>query len=139
MSCLSATPIAVLVCIVLILRGNMDNPFKAHQIEHLSPSTCNLFTSSPATFAAIRGLGGLAWVAHTEGRDVDELATLGLDGIELYQLHANLDPDIREQDLGLDPGGFLNDVFPFFFPAGGAPPSSGASSMFWLVRSSASS
>jgi hypothetical protein len=28
----------------------MTNPFQTHKIEHLSPSTCNLFTSSPATF-----------------------------------------------------------------------------------------
>jgi hypothetical protein len=28
----------------------MSNPFEKHGIEHLSPSTCNLFTSSPATF-----------------------------------------------------------------------------------------
>lgn len=28
----------------------MANPFETHGIEHLSPSTCNLFTSSPAMF-----------------------------------------------------------------------------------------
>ena len=28
----------------------MSNPFETHGIPHLSPSTCNLFTSSPATF-----------------------------------------------------------------------------------------
>ena len=27
-----------------------NNPFSAHGIEHLSPSTCNLFTGSPAMF-----------------------------------------------------------------------------------------
>jgi hypothetical protein len=36
--------------IVLLLRENMKNPFETHKIEHLSPSTCNLFMSSPATF-----------------------------------------------------------------------------------------
>ena len=28
----------------------MSNPFETHDITHLSPSTCNLFTSSPAMF-----------------------------------------------------------------------------------------
>jgi hypothetical protein len=28
----------------------MSNPFSIHQIEHLSPSTCNLFAASPAMF-----------------------------------------------------------------------------------------
>ncbi len=59
--------------------------------------------------------GGVKWIAHTESRDLDELAASGLDGIELYQLHANLAPDIREEWLGLPAFGFLADVGPFFF------------------------
>lgn len=78
-------------------------------------------TSSPDAFAAIKAAGGLAWVAHTEGRDVAELATLGLDGIELYQLHANLDPDIRVEDLGLPADDYLTKVFPFFISPGHQP------------------
>ncbi len=78
-------------------------------------------TSSPAAFQQIKAAGALAWVAHTESRDVAELATLGLDGLELYQLHANLDPDIREEFLGLDPGGFLEGVSPFFFGSSELP------------------
>ena len=70
--------------------------------------------SSSAAFQQIKDAGALAWVAHTESRDVAELATLGLDGLEFYQLHANLDPDIREQYLGLDPGGFIAGSAPFF-------------------------
>lgn len=78
-------------------------------------------TSSPEAFAAIKAAGGLAWVAHTEGRDVAELATLGLDGIELYQLHANLDPDIRVEDLGLPDDNYLAEIFPFFLTKGRQP------------------
>lgn len=89
--------------------------------------------SSPASFKKIRDAGALAWVAHTEGRDVAELATLGLDGIELYQLHANLDPDIREEDLGLDPGGFLADVAPFFFGGVADPPEPDLAPLGFLV------
>ena len=71
--------------------------------------------SSPAAFKQIKDAGALAWVAHTESRDVAELATLGLDGLEFYQLHANLDPDIREDYLGLSPEGFVTGTAPFFF------------------------
>lgn len=78
-------------------------------------------TSSPAAFQQIKDAGALAWVAHTESRDVAELATLGLDGLEFYQLHANLDPDIREDYLGLDPGGFVTGTAPFFFGAQKTP------------------
>lgn len=78
-------------------------------------------TSSPAAFAAIKEAGALAWVAHTEGRDVAELATLGLDGIELYQLHANLDPDIRMEDLGLEDDGYFAAIIPFFLQPGRQP------------------
>ena len=59
--------------------------------------------------------GGVKWVAHTETRDIAQLAAVGVEGIELYQLHANLAPDLREDYLGLDPFGFLGDVGPFFF------------------------
>lgn len=78
-------------------------------------------TSSPASFQQIKDAGALAWVAHTESRDVAELATLALDGLEFYQLHANVDPDIREDYLGLDPSGFLTDAAPFFFGADPVP------------------
>ena len=60
-------------------------------------------------------------MAHTEGRDLAELATLGLDGIELYQLHANLDPDIRMEYLGLARDDYLAAVIPFFLTEGRQP------------------
>lgn len=72
-------------------------------------------TSTPEAFAAIKAAGGLAWVAHTEGREVAELAPLKLDGLEFYQLHANLDPEIRMEDLGLPANDYLGQVTPFFF------------------------
>jgi len=89
---------------------------------HEHPPEGTYGESSPESFAAAKASGAVAWVAHTEGRDVEELATLGLDGIEFYQLHANLDPEIREDDLWLDPDGFFTDVLPFFFPIDDDPP-----------------
>ena len=70
---------------------------------------------TPENVALLREAGAVVWHAHTEERTVEELAPLGLDGVEMYQLHANLDPDNREL-MGLEPFGYLGDVAPFFFP-----------------------
>jgi hypothetical protein len=56
-----------------------------------------------AAMQAFRDAGGLAWIAHTEQHDITQLRTLLPDGIEVYNLHANIDPKIRGPYLGLDP------------------------------------
>jgi hypothetical protein len=55
-----------------------------------------------ASVAAFRDAGGLVWVAHTESKPLELLRAVEPDGIEVYNLHANIDPDIREEFLGLD-------------------------------------
>ena len=60
-----------------------------------------------AAVAAFRAAGGLAWVAHTESKPIEMLRALQPDGIEVYNLHANIDPDIRADYLGLPPSGAL--------------------------------
>jgi hypothetical protein len=71
---------------------------------------------SPEGMDAVRDAGGVTWLAHTEERDPEHIASLGVEGFEGYQLHANLDPGIREDILGLEPFSWLQDVGPFFFP-----------------------
>ena len=66
-----------------------------------------------AAVAAFRDAGGLAWVAHTESKDLALLQTLQPDGIELYNLHANIDPKIRGPFLGLDPAGAIEAAAEF--------------------------
>lgn len=68
---------------------------------------------TPEAVAAFRAAGGLVWIPHTEQRTTAELVTLAPDGLELYNLHANLDPDIREQYLGLDPAGGIRAALAF--------------------------
>lgn len=77
---------------------------------------------TPATRAALREAGALIWQAHTEGRTVEELRASELDGLELYNLHANVAPDIREQDLGLEPAGFVADLLAFAQSGSSLPP-----------------
>jgi hypothetical protein len=98
---------------VLILPGVESGEMMPLGLEEHVPGAYG--SAMPAAFQQIKDAGALAWVAHTETRTLAELATLGLDGIEMYQLHANLDPDLREDYLGLDPGGFIAGVSPFFF------------------------
>lgn len=77
----------------------------------------DIYNAYDATTSQLfRDLGGLSWVAHTEGRSVDELRALDLDGLELYNLHANIDPNIREQDLGLDPATAIQAAAEFADP-----------------------
>lgn len=63
--------------------------------------------TSAADIAAMRDAGALIWIAHTEQHPIEELRTIVPDGIELYNLHANLDPDIRRDYLGLDSAGAI--------------------------------
>jgi len=61
---------------------------------------------------AYHDAGGLSWIAHTESKPL-ELLRIAADGIEIYNLHANIDPDIRKDFLGLDPSSALADAAEF--------------------------
>lgn len=78
--------------------------------------------SDPASIAALRETGALIWQAHTEERPLEDLRARDLDGLEIYNLHANVDPGIREEHLGLDPAGFLPALLDFTRPAFRLPP-----------------
>jgi hypothetical protein len=62
--------------------------------------------------AAFRTAGGLSWIAHTESQPIQRLRDTA-DGIEVYNLHANIDPDIRKDFLGLDPSSAIADAAEF--------------------------
>ena len=66
-----------------------------------------------ASVQAFRDAGGLTWIAHTEQHDIEQLRTLLPDGIELYNLHANIDPNIRSMYLGLDSAGAITAAVNF--------------------------
>jgi len=98
---------------VLILPGvESDSMMPLGLKGHLSTG----YGGDASAYQAIHDEGAVAWIAHTEERNIDHLKTLGLHGVELYQLHANLDPGIREEFLGLDGLSYLGELTPFFFP-----------------------
>ncbi len=77
--------------------------------------------TSAADIAAMRDAGALIWVAHTEQHPTDELRTTAPDGIELYNLHANIDPKIRADFLGLDGYGAISAAVEFADTNDGGP------------------
>jgi len=69
--------------------------------------------------AAFRAAGATVLLNHTEGRDLErvlEQQAEGLAGVEMFNLHAMFDPGIREDDLGLDGLGWIEDIAPFLDP-----------------------
>lgn len=70
--------------------------------------------TSEEAIEAMHAAGALVLVQHAEGVPLDTMRALpGIDGMEVYNLHANVAPNIREEDLGLDPWDWLEDVSPF--------------------------
>jgi hypothetical protein len=61
----------------------------------------------------MRDAGALIWVAHTEQHPHDQLMAVQPDGIEVYNLHANIDPKIRGPYLGLDEYGAITNAVEF--------------------------
>ncbi|MRG92891.1 hypothetical protein [Polyangium spumosum] len=66
-----------------------------------------------ATVAAMHEAGALVIVPHTESRDPAWLASLPVDGIEVYNVHAAIDPDIRRDFFGLDAFAAGVSILPF--------------------------
>lgn len=72
--------------------------------------------------------GALVMQAHTEGQDIDTLLArqaMGLTGTEMFNLHAMVDPTKREEDLGLDAYGYLDELGPFITGTTNAEPDLG--------------
>jgi len=60
----------------------------------------------PEAAARFREAGALVLYAHTEGHPLEQLRATRPDGFEIYNTHANIAPDIREEFLGLDRLGY---------------------------------
>lgn len=99
-------------------------------LDHHVPGTADerdalLNGGDAAALAAMHDAGAAVLAAHTEGRDLAWLQARqdeGLDGFEIFNLHAMFAPDIREEDLGLAPLGWTEGVETFTTPDGGGEP-----------------
>jgi hypothetical protein len=73
---------------------------------------------TPERVASLRETGAVVLQAHTESKPLESLRELGLDGFEIYNLHANIAPNIREEFLDLPATGFFDALVPFLAPGG---------------------
>jgi hypothetical protein len=76
---------------------------------------------TPADAQAFRDAGGLVWIPHSEQRTAAHIRDIAPNGMEIYQLHANIDPDIRMDYLGLDGYGAISAVAEFADTNPGGP------------------
>lgn len=77
----------------------------------------NMTAETPAAVKAFHDAGAAVLVPHGESRALallTELAAAGLDGMEVYNLHANIDPKIRSTYLDLDGLGAVAGLAPWF-------------------------
>lgn len=95
-----------------------------HVIETPDPTALDAAYSAdgPAAVATFRAAGALVFVPHTESRSLDYLRTLGADGLEIYNIHANVDPHIRPDWLGLGAADYLPDLLRFIDRRAGLEP-----------------
>jgi hypothetical protein len=94
--------------------GVMALGLRAH-VPGSADERAKIYSSDDAA-GAVRAAGALAFVAHTESRDLASLEAKRPDGIEIYNLHANVDPKIRGPYLGMDPYGAVGDMLAFSSP-----------------------
>ena len=75
--------------------------------------------------AASIAAGAVVLQAHTEGQPLETLLerqSLGMSGVEMFNLHAMVDPTKREENLGLDGLSYLAAAGPFINAQSGAEP-----------------
>lgn len=91
---------------VLLMVGNENRLMTAGLERHLPGDAAARLAAydgdDVATVTAMHDAGALVIIPHTEQRSDDYLATMPFDGMEIYNLHAAMDPKIRPANLGLD-------------------------------------
>ena len=114
---------------VLLMAGIEDELMPLGLDRHAAPYGDEADTlyngSGQDLFDAVADAGGMVFQEHPEERDLATLAArqdMGLVGLEVFQLHAMLDPGAREEIYGLDPFGWVEDVEPFTHPDATAEP-----------------
>ena len=101
---------------LLLMGAELDRSMPVGLERHVStpgPDLKKLYSGKETSLdAKLKAAGAVLLQAHTESKPLADLKAHALDGIEVYNLHANLDPKIRKL-MGLEPLGYLNDTAPF--------------------------
>jgi hypothetical protein len=104
---------------VIITAGSendlMPIALERHPIDSTDPVMLEAAydADGPDAVASFRAAGGLVFIPHTEQRPLDYLRTIGVDGIEIFNIHAAVDPRIRSEHLGLPGSDHLVDLLAF--------------------------
>ncbi|MBI5512706.1 MAG: hypothetical protein HY909_03005 [Deltaproteobacteria bacterium] len=102
---------------VLVLPGAENELMPIGLTRHPDPVDGGLnrayHAEDPAGVRRFREAGALVAIPHTEQRSVALLRELSPDLIEIYNVHANADPRLAMQWLGLDVGPSLVDLLRF--------------------------
>lgn len=105
---------------VVTMPGIEDELMPVGLKEHVSSDAAENDTiyngTEASTLESEIQAGALVMQAHTEGKsyeDLDYRQNAGLTGVEIFNLHAMVDPDIRKENLGLEAFGYLTDLAPF--------------------------
>ncbi|MGE0615904.1 MAG: hypothetical protein AB7P04_09700 [Bacteriovoracia bacterium] len=89
-------------------------------VKHLSGTAAQREEAYNAETQALRDdlvntSEAVVMVPHTESRTVSTIQTVNPHGIEIYNVHANLDPKIRKKDLGLPPFEHMSKILGYLF------------------------
>jgi hypothetical protein len=92
---------------VKVMAGYEDQLMPIGMTSHLDPDqdvrTSLYGQSNPTIVAQLQTQAdALVIVPHTESRENSDLVALNVNGIEIYNLHANINPLIRTRFLGFD-------------------------------------
>jgi hypothetical protein len=102
---------------VLLMNGNENRLMSVGIEKHLAGTPderkATYESDGPATVDAMHGVGALVFLAHTESRTPEYLKTIPVDGVEIFNIHAAIDPDIRRDYLGLDAYAAGASILPF--------------------------
>jgi hypothetical protein len=101
---------------VLLMVGSENDLMPIGLHSHVADNPDDRYKILQSTDAAsadmMRAHGALIAVAHGESHDFDQLMAVQADATEIYNIHANVGPDIRAM-MGLDPTAPILALFPF--------------------------
>ena len=101
---------------VTIMAGTENDTMPVHLHQHPPGTIQDRYAvygrTDPAVADILRGLGASVFINHDEGWSIADLIAFAPDGLEIFNLHAAIDPDIRPL-LGLPGLDYIDDVMYF--------------------------
>ncbi len=109
----------------IIMAGVESTPTPLGLEEHVpgdAEARRNTYSrSDPGVLELYRQRGAVVTITHSESVPIEKIRELRPDGMEIYNMHANVDPDILKNDLGEKPEIVLANMFLFLDTSEEAP------------------